>query len=195
MKPKPLKFTVAIVAKIVRALCLLLLLLPIRPALAHGGGKLQIGNAPIGDYLVSVWNNPPTARAGRTIHVTVGVAQAGTGAPVLDATVMVLILNDSAVTVATAPATTEQSVNRLFYEADLPGVPEGVYEMQVMVTGSQSGGEIAFPLVVEPLLIWPWLVGMVAGGGAIWLSLRYWRKAAAATPRRKTAVPHSRSVD
>jgi hypothetical protein len=180
------------VLKIVWTLCLLL---PIRPALAHGGGELQIGNAPIGNYLVSVWNNPPTARAERTIHVTVGVAQAGSGAPVLDATVMVLILNDRAETVATAPATTEQSVNRLFYEADLPGVPEGVYEMQVMVTGSQGGGEIAFPLVVEPVLLWPWLGGIVAAGGAVWLVLRYWRQTAVTAPRRKTAVPHPRSVD
>ena len=193
MNPKLLTSTLKVTEKIVWILCLLLL--PIQPALAHGGGELQIGNAPVGSYLVSVWNNPPTARAEQTIHITVGVAQADTGAPVLDATVMVLIVNDSAATVATAPATTEQSINRLFYEADLPGVPEGVYEMRVMVTGSQGEGEIAFPLVVEPVSLWPWLAGLAAGSGAVWLALRYWRKAAVGVPRRKTAVPRPRSVD
>ena len=54
---------------------LIICLLPWNTVLAHGGGELQISNAPVGDYQVSVWNNPPTARAGQTIHVTVGIAR------------------------------------------------------------------------------------------------------------------------
>jgi hypothetical protein len=157
--------------------------------LAHGGGELQISNAPIGRYQVSVWNNPPTARAEQTIHVTVGIARMGTGEPVLDAAVSVTILNESGESLATAAATTEQSVNRLFYEADVDGVPAGLYEMQIEVTGSQGSGLLSFPLMVETAPLWPWLAAAGAAVLVVWLVLRQWRKGA------KVAVPRPRSVD
>lgn len=168
-------------------------LTPLQMVLAHGGGELQISNAPIGEYQVSVWNNPPTARAGQAIHVTVGIAQADSGEPVLDTAVTVTIMNESGQPIATAAATTEQSINRLFYEADLTGVPIGSYEMQIEVMGSQGSGTLSFPLTVQPVSVWPWLTGVVAAGGIIWLVLRYWRKGSVAG--RGTAVPQRRSVD
>jgi hypothetical protein len=115
---------------------------------------------------------------------------------VLDAAVSVTILDESSKPVATAAATTEQSVNRLFYEADLEGVPTGTYEMQIEVVGSESSGVLSFPLTVKPASILPWPVGVMAAAGVVWLGLRYWRKGgqvAAAT--RRTAVPRPRSVD
>jgi hypothetical protein len=189
---------------------LVICLLPLQPVLAHGGGELQISNAPVGQYQVSVWNNPPTARAEQTIHVTVGIARADTGEPVLDAAVSVTILNESGEPLVTAAATTEQSVNRLFYEADLDGVPAGSYEMQVEVTGSEGSGVLSFPLVVETVSLWPWLVGAGMAAFVVWLVLRYWRRGAKpdvsrrGTARTKrlndvepaeVAVPRHRSVD
>jgi hypothetical protein len=171
-------------------------LIPLQTVLAHGGGALQIVNEPIGSYLVSVWNNPPTARAGQAVHVTVGIARAGTGEPVLDTAVAVKIVTESGQPVATAAATTEQSVNRLFYEADLDGVPTGTYEIQVEVTGSEGNGQVSFPLIVKSASVWPWLAGAVVAGGIVWLVLRYWRKGSkVGVSRRRTAVSRSRSVD
>jgi hypothetical protein len=175
---------------------LLFVLLPLSVVLAHGGGELQVGNAPIGSYLVSVWVNPPTAQAGQPIHVTVGIAKESTGEPVLDATVDVLIVTDQGVTVKTAVATTEQSINRLFYEADLADVPTGEYEMQLVVTGQAGSGNLAFPLVVVPRSIWPWVGGVLAGVIVLGLIVRGWRRGAVGqVPRRGTAVSRKRSVD
>lgn len=175
---------------------LLFVLLPLPVVLAHGGGELQVGNAPIGSYLVSVWVNPPTAQAGQPIHVTVGIAKESTGEPVLDATVDVLIVTDQGVTVKTAVATTEQSINRLFYEADLADVPTGEYEMQLVVTGQAGRGDLAFPLVVVPRSIWPWVGGILVGVLMLGFVVRGWRRGAVgAVPRRGTAVSRRRSVD
>lgn len=177
-------------------LLLMLCLLPLPTVQAHGGGELQIGNAPVGNYLVSIWVNPPTARAGEAIHVTVGIAQASTGEPVLDAAVDVLILDGQGEPVAAAAATTEQSVNRLFYEADLEDVRSGEYEMQITVTGRDGRGDLSFPLAVEPRSVWPWLGGAAAAVVVIGLIVRRWRKrGTVAEPRRRTAVPRARSVD
>ena len=183
--------------RFLRSLCVLLLgLLPVSAVLAHGGGELQVANAPIAAYQVSVWTNPPTARANQPIHVTVGVATAVSGEPVLDAVVEVSILNASGEAVSTAAATTEQSANRLFFEADLAGIPVGAYEVSVEVAGSEGSGMLTFPLEVRPSSIWPWLGGALVGLGAIWLVIRYWRGSSnMAVTRRKTAVPRSRSVD
>ena len=47
---------------------------------AHGGGTLQIVNAPIAEaYRVSVWSAPTTIRAQDDIHITVGVADQANG--------------------------------------------------------------------------------------------------------------------
>ncbi|MCA9945583.1 MAG: hypothetical protein KC449_19000 [Anaerolineales bacterium] len=182
------------------SVCLLFLiiacLIPWQVILAHGGGELQISNAPIGDYLVSVWSNPPTAQAGQAIHVTVGIARAATGEPVLDTAVTVTILNENSQSVTTAAATTEQSVNRLFYEADLDGVPAGAYEMQIEVAGSDGSGQLAFPLAVQPPSYWPWLAGAAVAMIVIWFGVRYWRKAVRGVlARGDTAVPRRRPVD
>ncbi|GJM41620.1 MAG: hypothetical protein DHS20C20_19020 [Ardenticatenaceae bacterium] len=177
-------------------MALFLCLLPINHLLAHGGGELKVGNAPIGRYLVSAWVNPPTVQAGQLIHVTVGIAQESNGEPVLDASVNVLIMDQNGATVETAVATTEQSVNRLFYEADLDPISTGIYEMQVVVTGNEGEGEVSFPLEVVPRSILPWMAGILAGLIVIGLVVRSWRRGDAKEGRqRRTAVPRRRSVD
>ena len=177
-------------------LLLVLLLLPVKWTLAHGGGILQAGNVPIASYQVSVWTNPPTARAGQPLHVTVGVATAVTGEPVLDVAVAVVLLDENGDVVLTAVATTAQSANRLFYEADLEGVASGSYEMQVEVMGDDGGGTLSFPLRVQPTSIWPWVAAVLAGGAVLGLGVRFWRKGQKPGGiGRGTAVPRRRSVD
>ena len=150
----------------------------------------MVGNAPIGSYLVSVWLNPPTAQTGQVIHVTVGIAQDSTGEPVLDAAVDVLIVDEAGMPVATAVATTAQSVNRLFYEADLATLPAGAYRMEVAVAGSAGDGEVTFGLEVVPRLVWPWVVGALVVVLLMFFLVRNWRRGAAKQmARRRTAVP------
>lgn len=174
-------------------LALLLCLRPFSNILAHGGGELKVGNVPVGSYLVSVWVNPPTVQAGQVIHVTVGIADESSGAPVLDAAVDVLIVDKAGVPVATAVATTEQSINRLFYEADLATLPTGTYEMQVDVTGTAGAGDVAFALDVVPRTIWPWIGGALAGLVVMGLVVRSWRRGASQqVGRGGTAVPRKR---
>ncbi len=129
--------------------------------LAHGGGTLQIVNAPIADvYQVSVWSAPVSVRAKDDIHITVGIGTLGEGAPVLDATVQVEIYAfDTNELIASNSATTEQSVNRLFYEADFAGLPQGDYDVVVTVIGSEGSGSIDFGLNIRPYLNIPLLVG------------------------------------
>ncbi|WP_420629500.1 hypothetical protein [Candidatus Leptofilum sp.] len=175
---------------------LLLCLLPLSQLLAHGGGELKAGNVPVGFYLVSVWVNPPTVQAGQVIHVTVGIADESTGEPVLDSSVDVLIVDEAGEVVVWAVATTEQSVNRLFYEADLVPVITGIYEMHVVVTGSGGAGDINFPLEVVPRAILPWVAGIVAGAVVIGLIVRSWRQGASRERGRGgTAVPRRHPVD
>lgn len=193
MRTKPTNFPRFAVSLLLGLLALLML--TGQTAVAHGGGALQIGNAPIADYLVSVWTNPPTARAGQTIHVTVGVALAEDGAPMLEAEVLATILDAAGQPLSSAAATTEQSVNRLFYEADLAGVPAGEYELVVAVSGPAGSGPVSVPLVVNPVSIWPWVVGVAAVVVFVWVVLGWRKKGKVRQPVRRTAVSRSRSVD
>ena len=171
-------------------------LMPFTPVWGHGGGELKVGNEPIGSYRVSIWVNPPTVQAGQVIHVTVGIAAEGTGEPVLDGAVDVQIVNEARQVMTTAVATTEQSINRLFYEADLATLPTGQYEMQVTVNGAAGSGMVTFALEVVPRSIWPWIGGGLAGLMVIGLIVYRWRRGnEREVGRRGTAVPRRRSVD
>ena len=131
------------------------------PLFAHGGGTLQIVNAPVADaYQVSVWSAPVTVRAQDDIHITVGVGTLEDASPVLDATVQVDFYDlESGVLLVSEPATTEQSVNRLFYEADFAGLPQGDYEVVVAVGGADASGSVEFELTIRPYLNLPLMIG------------------------------------
>lgn len=119
--------------------------------LAHGGGELQVVNAPVAGYVVSVWTAPNVPQAGQDLHVTVGVGSEALGAtPVLDAQVSIAVYAEDGRLVASAPATTDQSVNKLFYEADLPGLAAGNYRFVVTVSGATGSGDVEFSLAIQP---------------------------------------------
>ena len=146
-------------------LCLFLgLALGVPIAWAHGGGEIQLANAPIGPYKMTVWLNPPQPQAGKTMHITVGLAAPPNDAPVLDATMQVQITRaDTQQIVVTTPATTEQSTNKLFYETDFAVAEVGEYEATILVDAPAGGGSGAFPITVIPAQTTNWLlIGLVA---------------------------------
>ena len=146
---------------------LLVLLGAVRPLLAHGGGEIKIGREPVGPYKLTVWMNPPQARPGKTIHITVG-ALAEDDSPLLDAEMMIEMtdVNSNAV-VVTRPATTDQSTNKLYYETDFPAPDEGLYEISVALTRGDVSGQVAFQTEVKTARTANWLIIGLVGIGTI----------------------------
>ena len=134
-----------------------------RPVLAHGGGDLVAGPVQAGPYILSVWVNPPQPRTQQPLHFTVGVAEPENRAAVLDAQVMVTMqLLDSDLAPISTPATTEQSINRLFYETDLDLVDPGLYLTSIEVVGPEGEGMVSLELDVKPPSPFNWfLIGLV----------------------------------
>lgn len=158
---------------------------------AHGGGVLQLENVPAGPYLLSVWLDPPDVVAGRPFHVTVGLNQVSesVGRPVLDADILVELLPAGADQPSLVEmATTEQSINKLLYEADLQIMEAGSYTVRVTARGGEGMGSAQFDLVISPEKDndgLGWLLGIPALIAA-WFLWRRWRKASdsAATASR-----------
>jgi hypothetical protein len=147
--------------RLVTAVLFLCLLVP-APAgllLAHGGGALVAGPEPVGPYLVSVWLNPPQPRAGEPLHFTVGLAAPVSRAPVLDAEILVTMQSPAFPAPIVAPATTDQSINRLFYETDMEVPSAGEYATLIQVQGPEGSGDIELTVdVLEPSGInWLWV--------------------------------------
>lgn len=160
-----------------------------RPLLAHGGGTLQITNAPVGECLISVWSAPPQAKANTPLHITVGAAQAADGEPVLDAEMWVQVLSESSEEpIAAQAATTEQSVNRLFYEADLPELAVGTYQIEVSTRCRGTEGAVSFLVTVRPSVN-PLYIAVPLGLGGLLVAVllfRGWHKReTAVVPKRK----------
>jgi len=152
-----------------------MLILITAPLFAHGGGDLIAGPALVGPYTASVWLNPPDPRATEAIHFTVGVASPVNREPVLDAQIMVeMRIKSDGSLVASAPATTDQSVNKLFYETDLEVQDPDLYETTFYVSGSEGEGTLTVDVDVgEPSRI-NWLVlGLL--GLALVIILGWWR--------------------
>lgn len=174
--------------------CLLLGLGYSQLTYAHGGGKLQISNQPIGDCLISVWSAPPRARATTPVHITVGVSNNIDNAPVLDATVDITLRNRSNNTaVAQTSATTAQSANKLFYEADIDRVPIGNYDSQISVDCLGTTDTLQFILDVSPATNPVYVVGplIIAASLGAFLFYRSWqgRSTLAPPPQRRPKRP------
>jgi len=123
-----------------------------RPVYAHGGGIVYVSGEAAGPYQVTVWVAPNTVEAGKTLHFTVAVVQPGSNEPVLDAAVQMVVLAEGSETaVISGPATTAQSVNKLFYEADFEAPADsGRYQVQTHVRGPEGEGAVSFTFTVEP---------------------------------------------
>lgn len=144
-------------------------------AMAHGGGELIIRSVEIGPYRISVWVNPPDPRANTPTHFTVGLASPVDNTPVLDANVSIEmeVINENAI-VYSAPATTDQSINKLFYEADLDINQAGQYKTTIKVKGPSGAGEIDFETLVKEPSRTNWLVWGFVGLGVV-LIFGLWR--------------------
>lgn len=144
-------------------------------AAAHGGGDLIARSVQVGPYTASIWVNPPDPRAKETIHFTIGLASPDDSSPVLDADIQVAMrFLESGEIAATAPATTEQSVNRLFYETDIEVPTEGEYEVEFQISGTDGEGNIVLVVEVKPSSNVNWGVIGLAGLGLV-LVLGWWR--------------------
>lgn len=142
---------------------------------AHGGGELIAGPIAAGPYTLSVWVNPPIPRAADAIHYTVGVASPEDGQPVLDAEIMVeMVSTGNSTLAASAPATTEQSINKLFYETDVQVSEPGLYETTFFVAGPAGEGSLAVDIMVEPPSRINWLVIGLTGLAVIIIA-GWWR--------------------
>ena len=142
---------------------------------AHGGGEIMIGREPVANHLVTVWMNPPQAKTNETIHITVGVADGETATAVLDANVTITVFDTTTgEQILTTPATTEQSVNKLFYETDFVIDQIGQHEIQVTLTKAGSSGQTSFVTDIEAgqRINWLW-VGLI--GIALIAVFTLWR--------------------
>jgi len=130
---------------------------------AHGGGEIKIGRAPVGEYKLTIWLNPPQPQAGETVHVTVGVLGLNDEA-ILDAAVTVQAIDADGNIVIDTAATTEQSANKLFYEADF--VLETAVSHQIITTlhKESTTGNAEFTIDIaeaKPRLNYLW-IGLAA---------------------------------
>ncbi len=157
------------------AAVLAFLLIQVLSAAAHGGGQLVAGPLQSGPYTLSVWVNPPQPRAGEPLHFTVGVADPQDGAPILDAQILITMeARTEDLPPVTVEATTEQSVNRLFYETDVDVAQPGPYLVITSVTGTGGEGNVVFELDVDPPSRVNWfLLGLV--GLSLVLVLGWWQ--------------------
>jgi len=155
-------------------LAALILLVPAHLLLAHGGGALIAGPTAAGPYMVSVWLNPPQPWAGEPLHFTVGLATPEDGAPVLDAEILVTMQTALDQPPVVAPATTEQSINRLFYETDMEVPQAGQYDTLISIRGPAGSGELNLVVDVgEPSSINWLIIGL--GGLVLVLAGAWWR--------------------
>lgn len=149
-------------------LCFVVVLLTtaVLPVFAHGGGLIHVAGEPAGDYRVTVWVAPNEVESGKTLHFTVAVVEAENNDMILDADVGIEVFaTDSGEMILSGPATTEQSVNKLFYEADFPEAPQaGMYTVVTTVNGRYGPGDVSFDLEIIPTkLTINWLVVGIVG--------------------------------
>jgi hypothetical protein len=124
----------------------------VMPVWAHGGGLIHVAGEQAGEYRVTVWVAPNEVEADKTLHFTVAVVRAEDNDMILDGNVDIEVFSaDSGELVLSGPATTEQSVNKLFYEADFPEAPEaGTYTVVTRVNGRYGSGDVSFDLEIIP---------------------------------------------
>ena len=130
---------------------------------AHGGGDLIAGPEAVGPYIVSIWLNPPDPRATEPIHFTIGLASPVNREPILDAQIMVELRPAGENSIeASSPATTDQSINKLFYETDLQVMNANTFESTFIISGPDGDGTLMIPIdVTNPTNIDWRMIGLV----------------------------------
>jgi hypothetical protein len=87
---------------------------------------------------------------------------------VLDADIQVeMRAEDGEGTAVVAPATTEQSVNKLFYETDIMVAEPGPYETTFSIYGPDGEGVVALVVEVRSPSKMNWLMFGLAGLGSV----------------------------
>jgi hypothetical protein len=160
-------------------IALILYLLQIPPAAAHGTGTIHLASVPAGDFLLTVWTAPESPRVGE-LHVIVGVATAADGAVVLDDDLRLEVTASSGLSAPLVDiATREKSDNKFLYEANLVPPEAAWYQIHVNVSHPElQGGEVSFTVEVFPtagpnwLLIGLALLLSIALAVTIWLRFR-----------------------
>lgn len=171
--------------------CLLLTaycLLSVPIAAAHGGGEVQLSAVEAGPYQLTAWMNPGRPVAGRTIHITVALADGEDMSAVLDASVMVEVWSrETGERMFAAPATTEQSANKLYYETDFILTEMGPVEVRLLLEGTEGRGEASYTMEVGTARLNWWLWGAMIGIALVALVVlwRSWGKAKAERPRAR----------
>lgn len=166
-----------------RIILLLIFMLNAGTAQAHGGGGTpHLSNTVVGPYRVSVWTQPALLRAGN-MHMSIAVSEppasnaaAEAGSPVLDAIVNVRLNPvDRAGETVTAPATHQNAVNKLFYEADLNVPAEGQWQVTILIEGPAGSGHANFQIEVLPPSPFNWAfwggglaLVLLAAGWTLW---------------------------
>ncbi len=81
---------------------------------------------------------------------------------------------ENGATVATAPAKTEQSINKLFYETDLKVPAAGEYETEFQIQGAEGEGTFSVVVEVQDASTINWLMIGLIGLGVVVLG-GWWR--------------------
>ncbi len=152
--------------------CVLVAFLAGLPVLAHGGGKPQLTNEPVGAYLLSAWTSPDPAVVGK-VHVTAALADASSGAAVTEPAIHVTAAQAGGPAVE-ADATHANAAVPIFYEADMELPATGEWQFSLAVAGPAGTGTATFILPVRPA--GPnWLPIGLVGVGVVLVAAVGWR--------------------
>lgn len=152
------------------AVCVLLISIAGGDVQAHGGGAARLVDAPAGPYRLYVWTRPDPIRVG-TAHFTVGVFERAPGTeldePVLDASVELALVPTAGGGGWAGRASREDSINKLYYEADVAISAEGEWEATLDVDGPRGTGRAEFGFAaMRPGVNW-FLIGGAAAAAVV----------------------------
>lgn len=140
---------------------------------AHGGGLLQIADAPLGPYRVSIWTNPPVPRAGEPFHVTTAVyrREGRQDIPVTAAHVALTLTHETGRMVRAEAW--RMDAYPYTYEWDGTLDQPGIWTVTVTIDAEGHTGTFTFTVQAQspsrlPGILWVAVVGVLVGS-LIWV--------------------------